>query len=103
MHTSDTVRFIIENRDVLVTLLLALVAVIKLTAWGRSQASALDTVVGVIEALGARDVKSGVSEATGGLSSDVQDAISDSVAKADPKKSQPGLFVRIVREFFRGV
>lgn len=103
MNAIDTVRFLAENRDVLITFLIAIVAVVKLTAWGKAQASALDTVVGVIEGLGARDVKAGVSDASGELSAGTRDAISDSVAKADPKKSEPSLIFRIVREVFRGI
>lgn len=97
MNTNDTVRFLIENRDVLITFLIALMAVIKLTTWGKAQASALDTVVGVIEMLGARDVKSGVSTATDALSSNAQAAITDSVAKADPKKESPSFLARLLR------
>ena len=103
MNTNDAIRFLIENREVLITFLIALVAVIKLTAWGRSQAQALDTLVGVIEGLGARTVKAGVSDASDDLSQGIQDAISDSVAKVDPKKKSPTLFWRVVREVFRGL
>jgi len=103
MNTIDTIRFITENREALIAFIIALVAVVKLTAWGRAQALALDTVVGVIEGLGARDVKSDVSDATGDLPAGAQDAISDSVAKADPKKTQPSLLIRIFREVFRGI
>ncbi len=103
MHVSDTIRFIIENRDVLITFLIALIAVVKLTAWGKAQSSALDAVVGVIEGLGARNIKAGVSDAVSDLPAGAQDAIGDSVAKADPKKESSSLFTRIVREVFRGI
>ncbi len=103
MNTNDAIRFLIENREVLITFFIALVAVVKLTAWGRSQALALDTVVGVIEGLGARGVKAGVSDISAELPSSAQDAIADSVAKADPKKTQPSLLIRIFREVFRGI
>lgn len=103
MHTSDTIRFLIENREVLITFIIALIAVIKLTTWGKAQASALDAVVGVIEQLGLGNAKSAVSNAAGDLSSGAQDAISDSVAKADPKQTQPSLVTRILREVFRGI
>jgi len=102
MNTLDIIRFIADHREVLITFLVALMAVVKLTAWGKSQALALDTVVGVIEGLGAGDVKSGVSDATGDLSSGAQNAINDSVAKADPKKESPSLVTRILRAVFLG-
>jgi hypothetical protein len=100
MHTIDMIRFITENRETLITFIIAMVAVIKLTVWGKAQALALDTVVGVIEGLGAREVKSGVSDASGDLSVGAQAAISDSVSKADPKKESPSLLTRILRVIF---
>ncbi len=103
MNTNDTIRFLVENREVLITFVIALIAVIKLTAWGKAQASALDTVVGVIEQFGLGTVKRAVSDAAGDLPAGAQDAISDSVAKADPKKTQPSLLIRIFREVFRGI
>ena len=103
MHISDVIRFMVENREVLITFIISLLAVVKLTAWGKAQSAALDAVVGVIEQLGARDVKAGVSDASGDLSSGAQDAIEDSVAKADPKKNASSLIIRVLREILRGV
>ena len=103
MQLSEMVRFLAENREVLITLILSLIAVIKLTAWGKAQAAALDTVVGVIEELGISTVKRAVSNAAGDLTAGAQDAISDSVAKADPKKKSPSLAIRVVRELLRGL
>jgi len=85
----------------IITALLALIALLKLTAWGRAQATALDTVVGAIESLGSKTVKSAVSQAQGALSSAAQDAIVDAVAKADPKKVSPTAIAKIVREALR--
>lgn len=98
---NDVYRFIIENKDVLITFVVALVAVIKLTAWGKARAAALDTVVGIIEKLGAGSVKLGVATSMVKLSEGAQDAITDSVAKADPKKTQPNIIIRFLRELFR--
>ena len=103
MHASDIIRFMVENREVLITFIISLLAVVKLTAWGKAQSAALDAVVGVIEQLGARDIKAGVSGASGDLSAGAQDAIADSVAKADPKKNVPSLIIRVLREVLRGI
>ncbi|MHB1002097.1 MAG: hypothetical protein ACYC27_22890 [Armatimonadota bacterium] len=100
MHIHDIVNFITENRDVLITFMASLIAILKLTAWGRAQAAALDAVVGVIEVLGARNVKAGVSDVADSLPTDAQDALTDSVAKADPKKDDPSLFVRLLKFVF---
>ena len=103
MQPIDVIRFLIENREVLIGFIVSLVAVVKLTAWGKAQARALDAVVGVIEQVGAGDVKTGVSLVENGLPSGAKDAIRDSVAKVDPKKSEPSLFTRILREVIRGI
>ena len=98
---SDVLQFLITNKDVLITFVISLIAVVKLTAWGKAQAAALDAVVGVIEQIGGRSVKLGVASSMGELPDAAQDAIADSVAKADPKKTQPSLLIRIAREVFR--
>lgn len=101
MHLDQTIKTVIENREILVTFILSLIAIIKLTSWGKAQSAALDTVVGVIEQIGARDVKSGVAAtATSGAT---KDAIADSVAKSDPKKTPKSFVLRVLREVFRGL
>lgn len=102
----DTIRtgigFVTEHRDVFITLLGSLLAVIKLTAWGRAKAAALDTVTTVIEQLRASDVKQAVAAKATALPSGAVDALQTSVAKADPKKEAPGPATSLVRELFRG-
>ncbi len=102
MHLDQTLRTIIENREILVTFILSLIAIIKLTAWGRAQATALDTIIGVVEGLGAVDVKRAVARTEPDLPDAAKDAIIDSVAKADPKKSAKCPFLRAIKELFRG-
>lgn len=92
---------IVENREVFIAFLVSLLAIIKLTAWGRARAAALDAVVNVIESLGAREVKNGVVSAEKVLSTTATDALRDSVAKADPKKTPQNAVSRFVKEVFR--
>ncbi len=103
----DTLRtgisFVTENRDLFVTLAASLLAVIKLTAWGKAKAIALDTVTTVVEQLRATDVKQAVAAKEAELTAGALDALQVSVAKADPKKDVPGPVRRFVRELFRGV
>jgi len=99
----QTIGFVVENREAIITLLLALIAILRLTAWGRAQAAALDAVVGAIECLGSKTVKSAVSQTQRALPTAVQDAIVDAVAKADPKKNAPAAITKIVREALRGL
>ncbi|MEN6521099.1 MAG: hypothetical protein ABFD46_08125 [Armatimonadota bacterium] len=99
----QVIGFVIENKEVIATFIISLIAVIKLTAWGKAQARALDAVVGVIERLGIREVKTGVASAQISLPTAARDALDDSVAKADPKKSPLTTGLKIVREMFRGL
>lgn len=103
MHLDQTLKTIIENREILVAFILSLIAITKLTAWGKAQSAALDTVVGVIEQLGIGEVKRAVARTESSLAEAAQDAIRDSVAKADPKKTTKCPFLRVVREVFRGL
>jgi len=97
------IGFVLENREVIIAFIISLVAVIKLTAWGKAQAAALDAVIGVIERLGAREVKTAVARAEISLPTAAKDALKDSVAKADEKKSPLTIGWKIVREVFRGI
>lgn len=97
------IGFVLENKEVLTAFLISLIAVIKLTAWGKAQARALDAVVGVVERVGAGGVKSGVARDQWKLSPAARDAITDSVAKVDPKKSPLTTGWKIIREIFRGL
>ena len=103
MHLDQIVKVILENREIFVAFVLSIIAIIRLTSWGKAQTAALDVVVGVVEQIGAGSVKSRVAAASGKLPAAVKDAIVDSVAKADPKKTPTNLFVRVLREVFRGL
>jgi len=103
----DTLRtgitFVSDNRDLFITLVGSLLAVIKLTSWGRAKAAALDTVTTVVEQLRATDVKKAVAAKEAELTAGALDALQVSVAKADPNKDVPGPATRLVRELFRGI
>jgi hypothetical protein len=60
---------------------------VRLTAWGRAQAAALDVLARAIEAAGHVDVKGAVADAP--KSPAVRAAIDDAVATVDPKKVTP--------------
>ena len=57
----------------------------------------------VIERVGAGDVKSAVAGTEKRLPDAAKDAIVDSVAKADPKKTPKTVILRVLREVFRGL
>jgi hypothetical protein len=94
--------FVLAHKELIATLFVTLITVIKLTAWGRAKASALDAVIGVIERLGAKEVKTGIAGQELKLETAAQDALRHAVAKADPKKTPDGAVSRIVREVLRG-
>jgi len=94
--------FVLDHKELIATLFVTLITVIKLTAWGRAKASALDAVIGVIERLGAKEVKTGIAGQELKLETAAQDALRHAVAKADPKKTPDGAASRIVREVLRG-
>lgn len=95
--------FILDHKELITTLLVTLLTIIKLTSWGRAKAAALDTVIGVIERMGAKEVKNGVAAQEFKLRTAAKDALRYAVAKADPKKKVDGLATRVVREVLRGV
>lgn len=97
------VIFVLENKELFATLLVTLLTIVKLTSWGRAKAKALDAVIGVIERLGAKEVKGAVAAREAGLPAAARDAIRHAVSKADPKKTLDGLATRVVREVLRGV
>ena len=99
----SVLNFLTTNKEVLGGVLLSVIAVIKLTSWGRSKASALDAVIGVIERLGAGNVKQAVAAQEKSLASGALDALKTSVAKADPKQTVPGPVTRTLQEVFRGI
>jgi hypothetical protein len=42
-------RAILDNKELFVALIVTVLAIVKLTAWGRAKADALEAVIGVIE------------------------------------------------------
>lgn len=95
--------FIVNNWEVLITLVVALIAVVKVTAWGRANAAALQLIINVIEQLQLRSVKQEVARQQDALPAIAQDAITDAVALADTKQTPLPLILRIGREVLRGL
>ena len=103
MQIDQIVKFTLDHKEILATFLISLLTVIRLTAWGRAQALALDTVIGVIERVGATNVKISVAGTEKKLPDAAKDAIADSVAKAYPKQTPKTIALRVLREVFRGL
>ena len=99
----DLIRWFFANLDILLGAVLPIIAVLKLTAWGRANAEALDTLTRVIEELDAKDVKAAMATKESQLSDVARDVLRDAVATADSKKRTPMGFDQIIREFWRGI
>jgi len=96
-------HFVITHGDAFVTLLVALIGVLKLTAWGKANAEALALLVDVIEQKNSTDIKQTVAALHGDLSGVAQDALDDAVNTADAKKKALPTILRVCREVFRGL
>ncbi len=99
----ELLKLVLTNWDALITLLIAVIAVVKLTGWGRANAEALQVVVDAIEKLQQTEVKGEVSRMQSGLSEVAQDALEDAVFAADRKKKPLPSILRICREALRGL
>jgi len=71
-------------------------AIVRLTRWGRSNAEALDAVIGAIERQEAVDVKADVAAMD--LPSAAQDVLDDKVAVHDAEKENPRQVLVLARE-----
>lgn len=99
----EFLRFAFEHLDVLAAAAIPALALLKLTAWGRANAEALDAIVRAIEKSGATEVKAAVADSEGHLTDVARDVLRDAVATADEKKPTPSLRARVAREAWRGI
>lgn len=107
----DVFGFVVANWDTIATLLAALVALIKATAWGSANARALRVVAAAVEASAAKEpaperndaqaVKAAVATEERSLPPAVRDALRDAVSSVDPGKSATTPLQRLVRELTR--
>lgn len=111
-----TLTWLLDNWDLVVTLIVAAVALLKATAWGKANAKALEIVVLAIEKTGkyaalsetakkeaVKEVKRAVMHQEIGALPAVADAIKDAVAEVDNKKKPLRKGLVILREVLRGV
>ncbi len=99
----ELLKLVLTNWDAFITLALAGMTVVKLTAWGRANADALHTVVEAIEKLQQTEVKAEIARQQSGLSEVAQDALLDAVHLADVKKTPLPAALRVCRELLRGL
>ena len=99
----DCLVFILNNQEVLSGAVLSIIAILKLTAWGRAKAEALNQVVAVIEHWQAHDIKRSVAMQEDDLSSGARDALHDAVAEVDAKQTPQPFWRRLLRELVRGL
>lgn len=100
---TDLLRFFFGNLDIILGAVLPIIAVLKLTSWGRANAEALRAAALVIEELGAKEVKEAIASKESGLTDVAKDVLQDAVSTVDPKKTPRGSFELMVRELWRGI
>lgn len=86
-----TLQIVLENWDTVITIIGAIIAIIRLTAWGKANKEALDTIVGAIEDINSAEVKEKVKSAHGNLNREASNALTDSVRRKDKNKTNPGV------------
>jgi len=96
------IKLLLENIDLIGTLIGSIIAVLKLTSWGKAKSDALDTVVNVIEKVDSLEIKGSVSAMEGNLNPAAKDALRHAVDKADPKKTPVALAGRILKILLPG-
>ena len=95
--------FVIAHKALICTLLMSGIGLVKLTAWGRANARALEAVAQAVEDVEAKDVKLVVWESEARLPAAARDALHDAIA-AVSADGRPRTFVHtFVRELFRGL
>ncbi|MHB9129735.1 MAG: hypothetical protein ACYDBB_01425 [Armatimonadota bacterium] len=99
----ELLKFAFTHGDAFITLLLSIIGVVKLTAWGRANAEALALLVDVVEQKNSTEIKQAVATQQTGLSEVAQDALADAVNTADAKKTPLTTALRICREVLRGL
>lgn len=85
----DYIKIVLENWDTIMVIIGAIIALIRLTAWGKANKAALDTVTEAIEQLDAKEVKEKVDNLHGALPKGAANALQDSVRKVDKSKTPP--------------
>ncbi len=95
--------FVLTHGDAFVTVLLSILAIVKLTAWGRANAQALQLVVDAIEATKQSEVKKEVAQWHADLPEIAQDALTHAVQTVDANKTPLPPALRVCRELLRGL
>ncbi len=100
-YITNIINWFNENKDLVSLAVVATVAILKLTTWGKANAEALDAVVEVIEKQDSAEVKNEVANLD--LKDSVKDVIDDKVAKHDECKDNPKKAIILTRELARAI
>jgi len=83
------ITLILNNLDTILVIIGAIIALIRLTAWGKANKEALDAVTAAIEKVDAKEVKEQVKTSHVKLPTGAANALQDSVRTVDEKKPSP--------------
>ena len=82
-------QLINDNLDTIVMVVGVVIAILRLTAWGKANKAALDAVTDAIEKTDAKEVKEKIKTIHDSLPAGASNALQDSVRTADDKKKTP--------------
>lgn len=94
-------NFILQNQELVITLLGFVVAILRLTKWGKSNQDALIKVTEEIEALGDKELKQAIAARFETAPVGQQDVINHAVSVADPFKTPKSGYERLLLDLAR--
>jgi hypothetical protein len=89
MNVKAIIDWAVANQALLYVVLGLIFALLRTTKWGKANATALNTVAGVVEEAKAGGIKAAVADKAAHLDPHVQQAIADAVATVDADKQTP--------------
>ncbi len=89
MNVTAIFNWTVANQALLYVVLGLIFALLRTTKWGNANATALNTVAGVVEEAKAGGIKAAVAARVAQLDPHVQQAIADAVSTVDADKQTP--------------
>lgn len=88
--TAEILQTLFDNWGTILSIITVIIAIVRLTAWGKANKEALDNVVEAIETIDSKEVKEAVKASHKKLPTGSANALTNSVQKADSTKPTPG-------------
>ena len=95
--------FVVKNKEVLTTLVVRLIVIMKLISWNRAMSVTLESVVCIIDKLGKMYIRTDLVARNGQFKASSKDGPHVTESRADTIKKTMGVVFRLVLEVLRGV